>query len=129
MNPAKPSHPLLPVAGLLFSATLWGIVWYPLRLLETVGLAGAWSALVSYSAALLACAWVFVRDSRAVAENTLYLLLMAMAAGDPIEIRHEYARYTFEQTGSHFAGWFQFQPHWEDLVASDGEDFLGSGGA
>ena len=81
MNPAKPSHPLLPVAGLLFSATLWGIVWYPLRLLETGGLAGAWSALVSYSAALLACAWVFVRDSRAVAENTLYLLLMALAAG------------------------------------------------
>ena len=81
MNPAKPSHPLLPVAGLLFSASLWGIVWYPLRLLETGGLAGAWSALVSYSAALLACAWVFVRDSRAVAENTLYLLLMALAAG------------------------------------------------
>jgi drug/metabolite transporter (DMT)-like permease len=81
MNPAKPSHPLLPVAGLLFSATLWGIVWYPLRLLEAGGLAGAWSALVSYSAALLACAWVFVRQSRAVAENTLYLLLMALAAG------------------------------------------------
>jgi drug/metabolite transporter (DMT)-like permease len=81
MNPAKPSHPLLPVAGLLFSATLWGIVWYPLRLLEAGGLAGAWSALVSYSAALLACAWVFVRDSRDVAGNTLYLLLMALAAG------------------------------------------------
>jgi drug/metabolite transporter (DMT)-like permease len=81
MNPAKPSHPLLPVAGLLFSAILWGIVWYPLRLLEAGGLAGTWSALVSYSAALLACAWVFVRDSRAVADNMLYLLLMALAAG------------------------------------------------
>ena len=54
---------------------------YPGRLLEAGGLAGAWSALVSYSAALLACAWVYVRDSRAVAENTLYLLLMALAAG------------------------------------------------
>jgi drug/metabolite transporter (DMT)-like permease len=72
---------MLPVAGLLFSAILWGIVWYPLRLLEAGGLVGTWSALVSYSAALLACAWVFVRDSRAVADNTLYLLLMALAAG------------------------------------------------
>jgi hypothetical protein len=30
--------------------------------------------------------------------------LMAMAAGDPIEIRDEYARYTAEQTGGHFQG-------------------------
>jgi drug/metabolite transporter (DMT)-like permease len=81
MNPAKPSHPLLPVISLLFSATLWGLVWYPLRLLEINGLAGAWSALVSYGAALLACAWVFVRESRAVAENLAYLLLMGLAAG------------------------------------------------
>ncbi len=81
MNPAKPSHPLLPVFSLLFSATLWGLVWYPLRLLEVNGLAGAWSALVSYGAALLACAWVFVRESRAVGENLAYLLLMGLAAG------------------------------------------------
>ena len=81
MNPAKPSHPLLPVAGLLFSATLWGIVWYPLRLLETGGLAGAWSALVSYSAALLALAWVFMRERDSLAENLPWLLLMGLAAG------------------------------------------------
>ena len=81
MNPAKPSHPLLPVISLLFSATLWGIVWYPLRLLELNGLAGAWSALVSYSAALLVCAWVFVRESRSVAENLAWLSLMGLAAG------------------------------------------------
>ena len=81
MNPAKPSHPLLPVASLLFSATLWGMVWYPLRLLEINGLAGAWSAVVSYGAALLVIARVFVRESRALAENLPHLLLMALAAG------------------------------------------------
>ena len=81
MNPAKPSHPLLPVASLLLSATLWGIVWYPLRLLELNGLAGAWSALVSYSAALLALAWVFMRERDSLAENLPWLLLMGLAAG------------------------------------------------
>ena len=81
MNPAKPSHPLLPVLSLLFAATLWGIVWYPLRLLEINGLAGAWSALVSYGAALLVCAWVFVREYRALADNIAYLILMGLAAG------------------------------------------------
>ena len=81
MNPAKPSHPMLPVTSLLFSASLWGIVWYPLRLLEINGLAGAWSALVSYGAVLLACSWIFVRESRAVGENLAHLLLMGLAAG------------------------------------------------
>jgi drug/metabolite transporter (DMT)-like permease len=81
MNPAKPSHRLLPVASLLLSATLWGIVWYPLRLLEHSGLAGAWSALVSYGAALLAMLWVFVRQRCVLAENLPWLLLMALAAG------------------------------------------------
>jgi hypothetical protein len=34
----KPSLRSLPVLSLLFTATLWGIVWYPLRLLEARGL-------------------------------------------------------------------------------------------
>ncbi len=46
-----------------------------------------------------------------------------MAAGDPIEIRHEYAQYTFEQTGSHLAGWFQFQPLWDEIRQSDPDLF------
>ena len=76
-----PENHWLPVVTLLYSAAFWGVVWYPLRLLEVNGLAGAWSALVSYSAALLACAWVFVREFRAVAANPLHLMLMALAAG------------------------------------------------
>ncbi len=34
---------------LLLAATLWGIFWYPLRLLEQEGLAGVWSTLLIYS--------------------------------------------------------------------------------
>ena len=81
MNVAKPESRLFAVASLLFSATLWGVVWYPLRLLEQQGLSGVWSALVSYSAALLVMAWVFARDREALGQNRLPLALMALAAG------------------------------------------------
>jgi drug/metabolite transporter (DMT)-like permease len=81
VNTAKQSWRLLPVFSLLFTATLWGIVWYPLRLLEHQGLAGLWSALISYGAALLVCSWIFIRDRQTLQGNFRYLLFMSIAAG------------------------------------------------
>jgi hypothetical protein len=46
-----------------------------------------------------------------------------MAAGQPISISHEAATITREQIGGHAAGWFQFQPIWDDIVA-ECPDFL-----
>lgn len=43
----------MPVSSLLYAATFWGLVWYPLRLLEQLGLSGVWQTLVSYTAALV----------------------------------------------------------------------------
>lgn len=45
---------LLPVLALLAGASLWGVAWYPLRLLEAGGLSGLWLTVVIYAAALLA---------------------------------------------------------------------------
>ena len=81
MESSNQQSRLLPVISLLFSATLWGIVWYPLRLLEQQGLAGLWSALFSFGAATAVCLWVFIRERRPLAENFLPLLLMALSAG------------------------------------------------
>ncbi len=81
MNTSNPENRLLPVLSLLFTATLWGVVWYPLRLLEEQGLMGTWSALVSYGAALGIFLWVFVRDFPALKQNALPLLLMGLSAG------------------------------------------------
>lgn len=81
MNTIKPENRLLPVISLLFTATLWGVVWYPLRLLEQQGLTGAWSALICYGAALGVFAWVFVRDIGPLRRNAMPLLLMGLAAG------------------------------------------------
>ena len=56
-------------------------------------------------------------------ERSCQAQLMAMAAGDPIEVRHEYASHTFETAGSHFAGWLSFQPLWQEITRTDPELF------
>jgi len=81
MNDAKPESRLLPVMSLLLAATLWGVVWYPLRLLEAAGLDGLWSTLVSYAATLAVTLWVFVRDRRLIVANALPLVVLGVTAG------------------------------------------------
>jgi drug/metabolite transporter (DMT)-like permease len=78
---AKPSRYWLAVLSLLFSATLWGIIWYPLRLLEAQGLAGLWSALISYGAALLVGLVMFVRERPSLHGNVFFLILLGLVAG------------------------------------------------
>ena len=56
-------------------------------------------------------------------ERSCQAQLLAMAAGDPIEIRDEYASYTRDQTGYHLAGWFSFQPMWDEISRSEPELF------
>jgi len=77
----KPYRHWLPVLSLLFTATLWGMVWYPLRLLESGGLAGLWSAMISYGAALLVCVGVFVRQRGALKDNLPALIMLGLTAG------------------------------------------------
>ena len=53
-----------PVLGLLYGATFWGLVWYPSRLLESMGMQGAWLTLVAYATAFVVFS-PFVRFSTA----------------------------------------------------------------
>ena len=56
-------------------------------------------------------------------ERSCQAQLMAMAAGTPKLIRHEYAAYTAAQTGFPLAGWFSFQPLWQEICRTDPELF------
>jgi ribulose-5-phosphate 4-epimerase/fuculose-1-phosphate aldolase len=56
-------------------------------------------------------------------ERSCQAQLLAMAAGDPIEIRDEYATYTAQQTGFPLAGWFGFQPLWQEICRTDPDLF------
>lgn len=44
---------LLPVASCLIAATLWGVFWYPLRLLEGMGVSGLWASIMIYTATMI----------------------------------------------------------------------------
>ncbi len=52
----KNKSALLPIISCLLAATLWGVFWYPLRVLEAMGIPGLWAALIIYlSAFMLLC--------------------------------------------------------------------------
>jgi ribulose-5-phosphate 4-epimerase/fuculose-1-phosphate aldolase len=56
-------------------------------------------------------------------ERSCHAQLLAMAAGEPKRINHEYASYTAAQTGFPLAGWFSFQPLWQEICRTDSELF------
>jgi drug/metabolite transporter (DMT)-like permease len=77
----RSNHQLLPIVSLLFTATMWGLIWFPLRLLEQRGLDGVWVSLTSYAAALLVglpWLWKWRADWR---NHVLLLALMTLAVG------------------------------------------------
>ncbi len=70
----------LPYLACLVAATLWGLLWYPLRLLEAGGLPGVWATLLIYLAALIAIL-PFLRREAIRIKNPRLLLGLALAAG------------------------------------------------
>jgi len=51
---ANATRRFLPVASILFGASLWGVIWFPMRQLEAGGLTGLWLTLTLYATAFLA---------------------------------------------------------------------------
>jgi ribulose-5-phosphate 4-epimerase/fuculose-1-phosphate aldolase len=63
-------------------------------------------------------AWWFITT-----ERNCQAQLLAEAAGTPHLVDPENARFTREQTGSHYSGWFAFQPLWDEIVRTDPDLF------
>ena len=57
-------------------------------------------------------AWWFI-----TMERSCQAQLLAEAAGTPVLIDDEGARYTRDHSASHGAGWFSFQPLWDEIIA------------
>jgi drug/metabolite transporter (DMT)-like permease len=71
----------LPTFGLLFGATVWGIIWYPYRLLEEAGISGAAASVATYFFALLIGGIVFMRGWRHLRRVPSAIIPLALAAG------------------------------------------------
>jgi len=78
--PSKQSHIILPVLALLLGATLWGVFWYPLRLLEENGLVGLWATLMIYGAALVVGLPVVLRRRYPLVRPGMLVLLAFVSA-------------------------------------------------
>jgi drug/metabolite transporter (DMT)-like permease len=81
MGASKQNATVLPVISLLITATLWGTVWYPLRLLEQHGLTGLWASLVCYGTAMVVGVPILWRWRGEVVAHPLLLACMGLAAG------------------------------------------------
>lgn len=72
---------MLPVFSLLLGATLWGVFWYPLRLLEQGGVGGLWSSLVMYLAVtLISLPWLWRRRGE-MRRHPWLLFALGLTAG------------------------------------------------
>jgi drug/metabolite transporter (DMT)-like permease len=71
----------LPVIALLWAASFWGMVWYPLRLLESAGLNGLWTTLVIFTVAALLGLWVAWSKRDELWQQPGLMLMIAVANG------------------------------------------------
>jgi drug/metabolite transporter (DMT)-like permease len=73
--------PSAPTWALLFGAALWGVVWYPYRLLAGAGLDGVWSTFTTYSIALVLGLAIFPREARRLWPLPPLAIVMGLAIG------------------------------------------------
>lgn len=76
-----PLQRTLAVSSLIYAATLWGLVWYPYRLLDQAGVGGIASAFFSYAIPLLLLGGLHGRALRAARGHWLWLSALGLAAG------------------------------------------------
>jgi len=70
-----------PVIALLWTATFWGAVWYPLRLLEQAGISGLWTTWIIFATAAVLGVWLAWSRRYEVLEQPGLLLVIALASG------------------------------------------------
>jgi len=80
-GPLLNEHKLLPVAGLLFSAIAWGIIWYPYRLLGDAGVSGEMAIFVTYLVALITTTLFYPRAWQQFSRAPGVLAVVAIASG------------------------------------------------
>ena len=72
---------LFPALGLITAATVWGIVWYPYRLLQEAGISGSLASLLTYAVAALPVFVLFGRAALRQRSDLGWLLAVALSAG------------------------------------------------
>lgn len=72
---------LLPVIALLFAATFWGVLWWPLRWLEENGVPGLWASLLLFLSACVVGLPVLWQQRAQWTRQPVVLVALALASG------------------------------------------------
>ena len=79
--PPIPLQRTLAISSLVYAATLWGLMWYPYRLLNEAGVGGIASSLFTYAVPLLALGWLHGRELHRARSRWMWLTALGLAAG------------------------------------------------
>ncbi len=79
--PANRALTISPVTSLLIGASMWGVIWYPMRLLEAQGLSGIWLTLTLFAVALVVSLPYTVKAFAELASSPGHAALLMLAAG------------------------------------------------
>ncbi len=71
----------MPIVGILSGALVWGLIWYPYRMLQDMGLAGVFSAMISYLLALLCGTFMLPRTMQSLKHAGWWTVGLVFSAG------------------------------------------------
>ena len=72
---------VMPVAGVLSGALVWGLIWYPYRVLQDVGLSGAMATMITYLLAMAFGVFMLPRVWRDRSVFGGWVVLLILSAG------------------------------------------------
>lgn len=76
-----PKQNVLPVAGILSGAMVWGLIWFPYRALQQTGVSGPMATLITYTLALLCGAFMLPRVWREFRRPGWWTAALVLSAG------------------------------------------------
>jgi drug/metabolite transporter (DMT)-like permease len=72
---------VMPIAGVLSGAMVWGLIWYPFRVLQEIGVSGALATMITYLLAMVFGAFMLPRVWRERSAIGGWALLLVFSAG------------------------------------------------
>ncbi len=72
---------VMPVAGILSGALIWGLIWYPYRVLQEAGISGPLATLITYALAMGFGSFMLPRVWREIRSAGWWALLLLFSAG------------------------------------------------
>jgi len=68
----------------LYAGAVWGVFWYPLKVLENSGISGVWATAVYFFVSAVAVSPVLVKRARQLAEAGIPLQLTCIMSGSAL---------------------------------------------